>query len=439
MAELDQALPRVSAAREYTELLDDVQLDAERIAQILRRLVPQPATVKTLSEHIPEKTQLQLVTYAQLFRLSSQAELPTELASLQSVSQNGVELPQLYQAYLDGNPVGVVESYRDGGDLIEGDFASWLFLGHSFMQLEQWTDASEAYTYALAIKPELAIARFYRGISRMKGERWQEAAEDFSAVKRLQPSLMEARFNLAQVEKQLGKPQQAEAELSEAIDLGWKSVIGYYTRAALRKRLGDIDGAKADYGLALSLPPESEADWLQLAGLALRNEPEKAERYYRETMLRFPNSRIARQNLAHVVSESLQRPEEAIDVLTELISMAKPLPEYFSGRAVLYAREQQGDAALADLRSAEQLHPVAPLVQYQIACGYSLLSGLDEMKNKPALEKAALRWYAVAVKAEPQLSQIAGNDPDLQWLRSQEAYKNIQQALMAIDVAVENE
>lgn len=464
VAQLSEAIPRASAAREYDELQDDVQRDAKQIASLLVRLIPHPITADKIKQHIPPETQQQLFTYAQLYQLSipsineignaenvdaqesrSATSLPNELATLYSSSKEytfndyHVELPQLYKAYLAGKPETVIESHRNGGGLAEADYARWLFVGHSYMQLEQWVDASEAYTYCLAIKPELAIARFYRGISRMKEERWVEAAEDFSATKLLQPSLMEARFNLAQVQKRLGRLELAETELTEAIDLGWQTVAGYYTRATLRKRLGDIAGAKTDYEMAMSLTPNTEADLLQLAGLALRNDPEQAERYYLQAIRRFPNSRVARQNLAHVLSESLQRPKEAIEVLTELIAIGNPLPEYFSGRGVMFARAQQIEAALADLRSAEELQPKLPIVQYQIACGYSLLAGWAGASEQKAYQKAALRWFYTAVRNDESLTALAGEDPDLRWLRNQEAYNIVLQALLAIDVALENE
>jgi len=67
------------------------------------------------------------------------------------------------------------------------------------------------------------------------------------------------------------------------------------------------------------------------------------------------------------------------------------------------------------------------------------LSSLENVDNKPDLLKSALHWYTLAVNADPQLGQLAVHDSDLVWLREQQAYKNVQQALMTIDVAVENE
>jgi eukaryotic-like serine/threonine-protein kinase len=463
-AELATALPTVSAAREYVELRDEVLNDSQQIANILRRLTPPPFQPERLVEQLPLETQLELYTYTRLFYLIDQAEvelaapsvgaaeenktwaLPVELASFHARSGGDARIPKLYEAYFAGDYSDVIVRNRRDEDLADADFARWLFVGHSFLQLQQWADAAEAYTYALAMSPDLAIARFYRGISRMKAGRWEEAAEDFSAVKLQQPKLMEARFNLAQVDKQLGRLDKAEDELTEAIELGWQSVMGYYTRASLRKQSGRIEAAKADYSMALKLQPVSEADWLQLGLLVLRSDPQRAEQYFRECLSRFPNSRMARQNLAHVLSESLGRPQESINMLNELIELGRPLPEYYSGRAVLLARYNEPNKALADLRSAEQLNPQVPLVQFQLACGYSLLAGLAAEAEPTELEASsdelrdlAINWYSRALKSEGKLRTLATKDSDLRWLREQPEFTSISQAFATIDVAVENE
>ncbi|XZE51905.1 protein kinase domain-containing protein [Planctomycetaceae bacterium SH139] len=464
--ELAAALPRVSAAREYSELRGEVLRDTRRIAEILGRLAPQPFFAERLNERLSPAARLQLLTYTRLFQLSGRAgqepsrgsgpevqggvagwQLPPVLASFHSANTAKLRLPKLYEAYLAGDYTDVIVRHRRGADLADGDFARWLFVGHSFLQLQQWADAAEAYTYALAISPDLSIARFYRGICRMKAERWEEAAEDFAIVKSQQPALMETRFNLAQVQKQLGQFDKAEAELTAAIDLGWKRVMGYYTRASIRKRLGNVEAAKGDFSMAVKIAPVSEADWLQLGLLALRSDAHKAEQYFRACLARFPNSRIARQNLAHVLGESLNQTQEAVEVLDELITMGKPLPEYYSGRAVLHAREERMGKALADLRAAEQLNPQVPLVQYQLACGYSLLAGLrsGELEQsvrettEGALRDLAIDWYSRAVRSEARLRQLAETDHDLDWLRTQPDFALLQQAFATIDLAMEHE
>lgn len=463
--ELAVAIPRVSAAREYVELRSEVLGDTQRIANLLRRLTPQPFLAERLSEQLPPATRLQLLTYTRLFQLTGQSghdrsqrsalefdggethwELPPEMASFHLANVDELPLPKLYESYLAGEFTDVIARHRRSAELSEADFARWLFVGHSFLQLQQWADAAEAYTYALAISSDLAIARFYRGICRMKEQRWQQAAEDFSVVKHQQPALMEARFNLAQVQKQLGQFDKAEAELTEAIDLGWESVMGFYTRASIRKRVGNVEAARADFDMAVKLRPVSEADWLQLGLLALRSNPQSAEQYFRECLRRFPNSRVARQNLAHVLSESLGRPQEAIVVLDSLITMGKPLPEYYSGRAVLHAREGRAGKALVDLRAAEQLNPQVPLVQYQLACGYSLLAGLAAGGEQSELETTegelrdvALDWYSRAVRNDAKLRQLAAKDTDLHWLRDQPDFALLQQAFATIDLATEHE
>jgi len=468
-AVLTEAIPRISAAHEYHELHDAVLKDVQVISDLLSRLSPQPLNSDGLRELLPESTCLKVLTYVKLFQACGHAasgglsgadakdgargldlkgkwELPTELATLSSLEFDDLKIPQLYEAFIVSDFNEVIEHHRRGDGLVETDFARWLFVGHSFMRLEQWADASEAYTHALAIEPNLAIARFYRGISRMKAERWREAAEDFAATKSQQPTFMEARFNLAQVHKRLDNLRVAEAELSEAIDLGWSSVMGFYTRATIRKRLGEVELAKQDYEAALRQPPRSEADWLQLGLIALRSAPEKAETYFRETIRRFPNSRIAGQNLAHVLSESLGRPEESIQVLTELINEGAASPELYSGRAVLYGRLGLHDKSLADLHAAENLNPVAPVIQYQIACGYSLLASLaaghgqaDVTDGVIELRDSAVSWFCRAVRADLKLGKLAIKDPDLNWLRGQEEFSVIQRALATINMTAKNE
>jgi tetratricopeptide (TPR) repeat protein len=120
-----------------------------------------------------------------------------------------------------------------------------------------------------------------------------------------------------------------------------------------------------------------------------------------------PQSRKALQNKAHLLSEQLHRPVEAIETLDRMLELNPHDALALAGRAVLRSRLGERNAAHQDARDALKWDR-SPQTCYQAACVYAQTS---QVVADDAIE--AVNLLGEATKQETRWAAEAAKDTDM--------------------------
>jgi hypothetical protein len=134
----------------------------------------------------------------------------------------------------------------------------------------------------------------------------------------------------------------------------------------------------------------------------------------------------ALQNMAHIYSEILERPADALIQLNKALQLQPHDTMSLAGRGVLLARLGDVPAAVRDAELLETL-TIDPVTQYQVACIYSLCSRHDS-----AFLPRALDALAASLRRDDAVLSHLTADPDIEAIRGAEAFQKLVEAARTI-------
>jgi tetratricopeptide (TPR) repeat protein len=176
----------------------------------------------------------------------------------------------------------------------------------------------------------------------------------------------------------------------------------------------------------LKLEPADEVEWTNrgLARLAT-GDAAAALRDFERALTINPSFHRALQNKAHVLSERLNKPDDALPVLNRIVEQYPDYTPARLGRGVILARQGKRAEAHADAAAAlarDQL----PMTLYQAANIYALTS-----KQVPADAERVLPLLAAAVWSDEALAEVDGDD-DMKAVRDRAWFKQVVAVVRAI-------
>ncbi len=279
--------------------------------------------------------------------------------------------------------------------------------------------AESIFTGCIALKPETAQTWYQRGVCRLATKDFSGAVEDFTRFLEYRPSSAAGRVNRALAFREMGELQQALSDLNEAISRGFPETRVYFLRADVQQQLGNLTEAEADRKIGMELEPQDARSWVVRGLQKLKDDPKAALADLQAAQKLDATSHEAFRNLAMVLSEHLNQPEEAIEVLDTAIHHHPEDPLLWSGRAVLHARAGRHEAARADCDIALKLS-TKPIVEYQVACVYSLTS-----RQSPEDLQKAIRLLVKCFRADAQLARLAWSDSDMEPIRQTPEFRKL--------------
>ena len=311
------------------------------------------------------------------------------------------------------------------------DLSVWLVLGNALAGAGQLHEAEGCYTTCVTLWPDSYLAYFHRGLCRFELGKFAEATDDFGNVLRLRSGFPAALVNRALAHQQLGQLQDALNDLTAALEAHATETRIYFIRSRIRQQLGDRAGAEEDRREGLQRQPSDEKSWLARGMAKLPGDPRGALDDFRQALQANRRSRDALQNVAHVLSERMNEPEDAIPVLDELLELTPNDPAIWVARGVLNARRGDRQAAIADAQHALRLEGVTAMqhqIQYQAGCIYALTSA-----QHPGDAKTAVSLISQAIRFEPKWLRLAVTDPDLKSLRANQEFHAVLSAASTFD------
>lgn len=309
------------------------------------------------------------------------------------------------------------------------DFSAWALLGHCQMFLGRYREADASFSVCRALWPESAWPSYYRGQSRYRAREFAGALTDFNAALALRPEWSEAHYQRALAHLALRQPAAALQDLDAAQGRGDLPPLRVHClRARVHQALGKRLEATNDLNAALAIEASDDKIGLVSRGIArlqMRRDAPGALADFDAALNLDPEYRAALENKAHVLSEQLDRPQEAIEVLNRAVTLYPSYVAAVAGRGVLLARQGDRNKALADAEKALQLER-SPMTLYQVAGIYALTSRQEPQDRQSALEllRSALeQGYGY---------DLLERDHDLDPLRELESFQQLAQAARAV-------
>lgn len=220
--------------------------------------------------------------------------------------------------------------------------------------------AFRLYDACLLLLPDLAAARYYRGLLLLACQRWEQAAADLRRAGQLQPEWLPAWTEGARALLLAGQPEQALQLLAEAESLHGGQTDFWLVRGNLAQALGQLDQAESWYRRALALNPDQAGVWSNL-GLVCQQllRQHEAESCYQRALALDPTLAELWNNLASLQLErgELAGADQALGQCLQL------LPGYYPAwvnRGLLAAAQQQTELAHSLLAQARTLEPGRP-------------------------------------------------------------------------------
>ena len=260
----------------------------------------------------------------------------------------------------------VVEKMRPNiSDDVKETLPEWVFQqGNFLMMLGQSDKAIEAYSHAIELNPNNAIAYYNRGTAHHSKGDLDRAIADYNKAIELNPELADAYNNRGNTCSDKGELDRAIADYNKAIELNPKLELAYYNRGAVHYNKGELDCAITDYDKAIELNPEL-ADAYNNRGNAYRrngNVDLAIEDYNRTIELR-PDDALAYNNrgIAYLIKDELDR---AVGDYSKAIELRPDDALAYYNRGITYVNKGAVDRAIEDYSKALDLKPELALAYY---------------------------------------------------------------------------
>ena len=306
------------------------------------------------------------------------------------------------------------------------DYAALLTRGDLALRDDQTFGAIEAYSGAIALRPDSMLAYLRRGQTyQRRGDRGdlEAAARDFRTAAALDPTATRPLEALGDALYQLQRYERAEEAYEKCLRLDDRSPQVTYRLALARYRRHNIDGALAALADAVRLD-DRMADAHYLRGLCLREKRRTTEAVLaiqRATAIE-PAMIAAREELADLYG-ALGRSSDQIEQLHVLAALEHDRASRQVAVGMAHARAGQWDLAVLTLGGALERNPNAPEI-YRALGQVWLERPRDDVaflsKAREALERAAASPGAASetlvlyARALLQSGDVAGAERALQ-------------------------
>lgn len=268
----------------------------------------------------------------------------------------------------------------------EREFRRLIAVGDEAVAHEQTFEAIEAFSGAIALKPESMLAYLKRGDTYRRRGELSAALRDLREAASLDPGAPQPLERLGDVNAAMGRYERAAAHYRGVIVLDDRAPVVLYKLALAYYRNGQATLALDPLRRAIAID-ERFAEAHYLLGICLHERKRDAEalRALRQAIDLNPALTPAREVLADVYA-SRGRTAQAIEQLDALAALEPTRPDRLVNVALAYARLGRAEAAvLALVRAAERFPADADIYT---ALGRVWLQSAESQNDSAALRKA---------------------------------------------------
>jgi serine/threonine protein kinase/tetratricopeptide (TPR) repeat protein len=299
------------------------------------------------------------------------------------------------------------------------DAVAWYALGVCQARLRLHEKAVACFDTSIALWPRFYGSYAQRGAAHLALHDYDQAAADCTEALRRRPDYFPARVNRALARAGRKDFRGAVADLTRVLEtVDPVPTRLFFMRATFRHQAGDAEGARQDLAEGLRRRPTDDLSWVARGMHRLAGDPRRALADFEEALKINPASLGALQNKAHILSERLGQPAEAVRALDRALGHDPDNVPARAGRGVLLARLNRRGAALQDATRVLQ-RDRSPATLYQVACIYALTS-----RQQPEDRREALRLLERALDGGYG-GQLLDVDPDLNPLRNSAEFRRL--------------
>lgn len=301
----------------------------------------------------------------------------------------------------------------------------WYGLATCWEHLASPNQAAECYSACIALNPDFFGWYFNLARCHITTGEYNLALQELKRAAKQEPDNAETIANIAICQLKLGLLDQASASIDDAKQLGFDATRAHLLMAEVCRAAGDETQGRHCEELALQSTPSSCDGWIARGNLKVAQRSGEALRDYESGLRLNRYSREGWENCAYVLSERLNRPQDAIRTLDQAIEIFPECCELIASRGVLKARLGLTDESLQDAETAVSRNH-SPAVLYRVACVQSLLSPMvPECKSEAmaSLKKSLSAGYGI---------NFFQDDPDLSDVRDQPEFAGLVEAISTL-------
>lgn len=247
--------------------------------------------------------------------------------------------------------------------------------------------AVEAYSGAIALKPDSMLAHYKRGAVYQSQNELEAALRDFRSAADLDPSALRVIESLGDVNMALGRSERAVERYEAFVALDERNARVLYKLGLARYRSGRLKEAAPPLQQALAIDPAMGEGYYVL-GLVQRDLDQlpAARKSFEEAARRSPAGQTsAREALADVFLVEGDY-GKAINQLEALAALEPSRPDRVVAVGLAQARAGRDDAAVITLGRAVERFP--DVAQVYAALGHVWLLAAQRRGDRVALSKA---------------------------------------------------
>ena len=269
----------------------------------------------------------------------------------------------------------------------EREYERLIAQGDAAVTVERPFQAIEAYSGAIARKPDSMLAHYKRGAVYQAQNEFEAALRDFRSASDIDPSSLRAIESLGDVNVALGRHERAVERYEAFLQLDDRNARILYKLGLARYRVGRVKDAIKPLQQAMAIDPALGEAYYVL-GLVQRdlNQLPAARKSLEEAARRSPASQTAaREALAdlYLIEGDYNK---AINQLEALAALEPTRPDRMIAVGLAQARAGRGDTAVTTLGRAVERFPDAP--QVYAAIGHVWLMEAQRRGDRVSLNKA---------------------------------------------------
>jgi tetratricopeptide (TPR) repeat protein len=276
----------------------------------------------------------------------------------------------------------------------EREFRRLIALGDSSLARDQTSLAIEAFSGAVALKPDSMLGYLKRGDTYRRGGDFAAALRDLRRAATIDPMAPRPKELLGDVNLAMSRFERAADDYSGFVAIDDRSPRVLYKLALARYRNGNASAAVDPLRQAIAID-DRFAEAHHLLGVCLRERRSEADalRSLRRAVSLAPAFSPARAELADLLL-ALGRTREGIQQLEALAALEPSRAERLVDVGLAYARSGRADTAVLTLGRAAEQYPQEPAVY--TALGRVWLEDAVARVDRVALRKAVEALEVVA-------------------------------------------
>ena len=284
----------------------------------------------------------------------------------------------------------------------ERDYRALLAHGDAFLRDQETFGAVEAYSGAIALRPDSMLAHLRRGETYQRRGDLQAAARDFRAAAALDSAATRPLEELGDVLSQLHRYRRSAEAYEACLRLDDRSARASYKLALARYQAGDLDQALMAVNQAIRLS-DNAADAYFLLGLCLRDRRRIADsqQALAKAIALSPGFIPAREELADLYRDLGRRADE-LEQLQLLAVLDREHVERQVAVGLAHARAGHPDLAILTLGNALERTPNQPGIYEALG---EVWLGTAESQNDPAELAKALEALSHAAASDTATSR----------------------------------